>query len=326
MPLIRCTKCSQAYNVPPAVAVTLPSSLAKCHCGEWLCGNKEALINRVLGDGELVELDMTPYLVEGTEIDIGVTMSRQLTTSPEEGSPRDVRVSARGAAKSIDTVFRIDDKPLYIGRKGCHVEIDDAELSIRHCEIARVGNELVLRDSDSHTGTFLDGVQIDEAVISDGTHLVRIGRALVCLEPTDEPGTPVEAIDLEESELMEASPLLMKKLLERGAKAIAPMGETRLFLLCTEGPCAGQEFEVPSEGGVVGREGSVRIPDEYLSRKHFSLFRDEGDGTLRIRDLGSKNGTFLNTLPAHDTKVHDGDEIRAGFTMFRIIERQHGSS
>ena len=29
-----------------------------------------------------------------------------------------------------------------------------------------------------------------------------------------------------------------------------------------------------------------------------------------VRDLGSRNGTFLNTLPAKNTKVHSGDEIR----------------
>jgi len=327
MPVIRCPKCDQPYDIPPPVAIKLPSSIAKCHCGEWLCGNREALINRVLGDGELEEIDVSLYLLEATEIDIGVTMADQLERPDvEEGPPRSVRITASAAGKSIDTVFTVDRFPLLIGRRGCHVEIDDADLSIRHCEIGRVGRELVLRDSDSHTGTFLDGQQIDEAIIGDGTHLIRIGKALVCVEPTSEEGTPVGQIELSEGDLMQASPLLMKKLLEKGAKEIAPAGHTRLFLVCTEGPCAGQEFEVPSDGGVVGREGSVKIPDEYLSRKHFSLFRDAIDGTLRIQDLGSSNGTFLNTLPATATKVHNGDQIRAGFTEFRIEERQLSGS
>jgi len=321
MPLIRCPRCNQPYDVPAAVAVKLPSSIAKCHCGEWLCGNKEALINRVLGDGELLEIDVTRYRVDESAIEAESASPLDESEPFDVGQPRSVRIIARGEDQSLNAVWTIDRDPLYVGRKGCHIELDDGELSIRHCEIARRGNDLVLRDLDSHTGTFLDGEQIAESVIGDGTHLVRIGGALICVEPVDEKGVDVGPIELGSDELLEASPLLMKKLLERGAKAIAPVGETRLFIVCTEGPCAGQEFEVPSEGGIVGREGSVRVPDEYLSRKHFSFFRDD-DGTLRIKDMGSRNGTFLNTLPARDTKVHNGDEIRAGFSVFRIEERQ----
>ncbi len=53
------------------------------------------------------------------------------------------------------------------------------------------------------------------------------------------------------------------------------------------------------------------MPDEFLSRRHFELVRED-DGAVRVRDLGSRNGTFLNTLPARNTKVHMGDEISRG--------------
>ena len=68
------------------------------------------------------------------------------------------------------------------------------------------------------------------------------------------------------------------------------------------GPLDGQEFEIPPSGLVVGREGHVRVPDEFLSRRHFEVV-PEADGTIRVRDLGSRNGTFLNTLPARE---HEG--------------------
>jgi pSer/pThr/pTyr-binding forkhead associated (FHA) protein len=94
----------------------------------------------------------------------------------------------------------------------------------------------------------------------------------------------------------------------------------RVVLVCVEGPLLGQEFEVPPGGLVVGREGHVRVPDEFLSRRHFEVLRDD-EGAIRVRDLGSRNGTFLNTLPARNTKVHSGDEIRAGNNRFRIENR-----
>ena len=53
----------------------------------------------------------------------------------------------------------------------------------------------------------------------------------------------------------------------------------------------------------------MSVPDEFLSRRHFEVGPD-AEGSIRVRDLGSRNGTFLNTLPANNAKVHAGDEAR----------------
>ena len=53
MPLIRCAKCGQAYDVPGVIAVRLPNSIATCACGEWLAGSKAALLAR-LGNPDAV--------------------------------------------------------------------------------------------------------------------------------------------------------------------------------------------------------------------------------------------------------------------------------
>ena len=63
MPLIRCPKCGQAYNVPGAVAVHLPNSIATCHCGEWLAGSKAAVLARMLDPTKIREVDLQPYRV-----------------------------------------------------------------------------------------------------------------------------------------------------------------------------------------------------------------------------------------------------------------------
>jgi FHA domain. len=319
MPLIRCPKCGQPYDVPDDVALKLPHAIATCHCGEWLSASKAALLARRVDVSELEELDMRPYRVDESGNPIAPAAGEHQPDPFDLGSPRHVRVIARGAEASINTIFTIDQQPLWIGRKACHVELDDADLSIRHCSISRQHNDLVIRDADSYTGTYFDGEAITEAVISDGVHLLRVGGALLCVEPTDQPGERVAAIPLAEDELLEASPALVKKLLEKKAKAAAPSVK-RAFLLVVDGPLTGQEYEIPQEGLVVGREGHVRVADDYLSRKHFEVRRDE-EGSIRVRDLGSRNGTFLNTLPARNTRVHGGDEIRAGVNRFRVEER-----
>ena len=305
MPLIRCQKCGQAYDVPGVVAVRLPNSIATCvQCGEWLSGSKAALLARLLDPSEIKEIDLAPYRVDS---------SPEPEPVVHPGSPRSVRIVARGAKESVNTVFTIGEHPLWIGRKGCHVELSEAELSLRHCSISLRGDELVLRDAGSHMGTFLDGQQVTEAVIGDGVHLVRVGSALISVEPTGERGTMVEPISDDAAVADESD--VFRRLQEQ-----PDVDHGRPVLVCVEGPLTGQEFEIPITGLVVGREGHVRVPDEFLSRRHFEVLPDP-DGSIRVRDLGSRNGTFLNTLPAKDTKVRRGDEIRAGVNRFRIEHR-----
>src|SRR6185436_7656782 len=273
MPLIRCPKCGQAYDVPGVIAVRLPNSIATCHCGEWLSGSKAAVLARLMDVDQIREIDMKPY-----RVDASAAPAEQPRADLHEAParPRSVRVVVRGNAESLNTVFTIHKHPLWIGRKGCHIELAEAELSIRHCSISVRGEKLVVRDADSHMGTFLDGQEIEEAVIGEGAHLLRVGSALVSVEPTEESGVPVQPIALETASVMDEA-LLAQKV--RNARATQPAA-TRAVLVCLEGPLRGQEFEIPPAGLVVGREGHVRVPDEFLSRRHFEVVRDE-DGTIR---------------------------------------------
>jgi pSer/pThr/pTyr-binding forkhead associated (FHA) protein len=311
MPVIRCPKCGQAYDVPGAVAVHLPSSIATCHCGEWLAGSKAAVLARMLDPGKIREVDLQPYRVDAAQ----AASADAAALAPEPVKPRSIRIIAKGARESVDRVFTIQQHPLWIGRRGSHVELAEAELSLRHCSICLRGHDLVIRDADSHLGTFLDGQKVTEAVIGDGVHLLRAGSAIVTIETTEERGVPVEPLALD------ATPADEREVFEAlSAARLDPHNDGRVVLVCVDGLLKGQEFEVPQTGLVVGREGHVRVPDEYLSRRHFEVLPDT-DGAIRVRDLGSRNGTFLNTLPARNTKVHPGDEIQAGVNKFRIEHR-----
>src|SRR5687767_5382154 len=307
MPLIRCPKCGQAYDVPGVIAVRLQNSIATCTCGEWLSGSKAAVLARVVDVDQIREIDMKPYRVDAS------ASASAPEPKPEAAArasrPRSVRIVARGATESVNTVFTIYEHPLWIGRKGCHVELAEAELSIRHCSISVQGDRLVVRDADSHMGTFLDGQAVEnDAVIEEGAHILRVGSALVSVEPTEEAGVPVMPVALDAANVVDES-LLAEKMRARTTRPVE--AATRAILVCLEGPLVGQEFEIPPTGLIVGREGHVRVPDEFLSRKHFEVIRDE-EGIIRVRDLGSRTGTSLTTLPPRTTKVQAADEIRAG--------------
>ena len=311
MPLIRCQHCDRAYDIPPNVAIRLPVAVATCECGAWLAGSKAAVLARLLDPAEIVTIDLKSYLAPAR------SSVAALPFEPDPfdlGEPRSLKITTRKDGHSTPSIFTIDQHPLWIGRNG-HLDIEDAELSIRHCSIERRSDQLILRDHDSHTGTFLDGEPIQEVVLDEGMHLIRLAGALLCVETTTEHGTPVEPLPA----LMDSgpSPGFLRKITGRNA---VPRETTRVVLLCLEGPLAGHEYDIPRQGLVVGREGNVQVPDEFLSRKHFEVLRDQDD-VVRVRDLGSRNGTFLNTLPARNTKVSAGDEIVAGVNRFRVERR-----
>src|SRR4030065_1575624 len=83
-------------------------------------------------------------------------------------------------------------------------------------------------------------------------------------------------------------------------------------LIVQSGPLSGQRWTIPQEGLVLGRgeDCDVAIPDRQISRHHLRVFRREGAPYLK--DMGSKNGTWVNGQPVHDeAQLSHGDIIHA---------------
>ena len=89
-------------------------------------------------------------------------------------------------------------------------------------------------------------------------------------------------------------------------------------LVVTEGPAAGQRFELDAEV-VLGREGvSATIADDSeLSRRH-AVVRPAAGG-FEVEDLGSRNGTFVNGQKIEGpTRLSGGDSIKIGQTVLAL--------
>jgi pSer/pThr/pTyr-binding forkhead associated (FHA) protein len=65
---------------------------------------------------------------------------------------------------------------------------------------------------------------------------------------------------------------------------------------------------------VIGRslEAGVRLDDRWVSRRHCEL--DEVDGTLVVRDLQSRHGTFVNGHGVSEARLLPGDKLTVGMT------------
>jgi EAL domain-containing protein (putative c-di-GMP-specific phosphodiesterase class I) len=63
-------------------------------------------------------------------------------------------------------------------------------------------------------------------------------------------------------------------------------------------------------------DSDMVLPSPHVSKHHAEIYSD-GDA-LRVRDLGSRNGTFLNRQPVADAALHRGDILHFGDFEFRI--------
>jgi len=69
---------------------------------------------------------------------------------------------------------------------------------------------------------------------------------------------------------------------------------------------------------VIGRrpECDIRIPKAEISRQHCQIFLE--GGTLKVKDLGSSNGTFVNSEKILEAVINAGDQISVGHTTFAV--------
>jgi pSer/pThr/pTyr-binding forkhead associated (FHA) protein len=65
-----------------------------------------------------------------------------------------------------------------------------------------------------------------------------------------------------------------------------------------------------------GHEAEIRVDDWWVSRAHCQI--DEVDGSLVVRDLGSKHGTLVNRHSIVESQLSPDDELLIGLTSLRV--------
>ncbi len=98
--------------------------------------------------------------------------------------------------------------------------------------------------------------------------------------------------------------------------------QARTFVRVESGFYEGLEWPLDRASTVIGRgrTADLVLSEVTISRAH-ALLGFKGDQPF-VQDLGSTNGTLLNGAHEQQALLRDGDELRMGRLVLRILVRQ----
>ena len=96
-------------------------------------------------------------------------------------------------------------------------------------------------------------------------------------------------------------------------------GEIDAKLKVVAGTDTGQLTYLESPITLIGREEEchITLDDARVSNRHAMVYFASGE--FRVRDLNSTNGSLLNGSPLSECAFTDGDDLRVGKTVLRLI-------
>ncbi len=206
-------------------------------------------------------------------------------------------------------LFELDLKTGELRKKGVKIALQEQPFRVLAMLVSRPG-ELVTRDEFQHA-LWADAVFVD---FEHGLNKA-VGKVRTALG------------DLAES------PRFVETLERRGYRFIAPVeavGDSASTQIPAERVIRllWEDRVVPLTLGthVIGRDPgcAVWVNSPVASRQHAELIFDARG--LSVRDLGSRNGTFVNGQKIENTQLADGDEIRVGPAHLIVCMAADGST
>ena len=128
----------------------------------------------------------------------------------------------------------------------------------------------------------------------------------------NDPDTPQE-------EPLEGGALTTSKLSYDQLVRTMPQGSPRLVIV--EGATLGRIIELGRNPITIGRDprNTLCLDESGVSRTH-AVVKHQSKG-VTVKDVGSKNGTFVNREPIEEYVLHDGDMIQLGNTTLKFLSQ-----
>jgi pSer/pThr/pTyr-binding forkhead associated (FHA) protein len=109
------------------------------------------------------------------------------------------------------------------------------------------------------------------------------------------------------------------EVVERDESFDAFLSNWRAIVVILSGEAAGTEFELNRPNVSIGRgaEAHWTFDDDAMSKEHAAL--EFVNGRIRLRDLGSMNGTRLNDSEVRAGDLKNGDRFQLGQHVFQFV-------
>lgn len=260
----------------------------------------------------------------------------------EVKTPAVLRLVAFGPGVDETGFFDLRGHSFLIGKRGCHLDLPEAEIPDRAIRIR--ADESVL--SFEGVGGYripLGSISVSEGRIELGKCLLlRLDPYEILIEPSGEPGEPIEPRepprepdrDLPDPAVPAAAeaPDLDATMfsLPPAAPQRAPLSRGldltfQALDIHWQGLDGGPNVPVTTSPFLIGRNaGDMVLGDRRVSSKHAQL-DVLGPAHFLLMDLASTNGTTVNGRPISASSVKNGDVVAFGGLAFRFVARAKGS-
>ena len=187
----------------------------------------------------------------------------------------------------------------------CDIVLRGEGVAQRHCAITLEAGGARLRPLDAVAPTVLNGRQIGaDSAIADGDLLVlgRVGCSINASERRASVKPPPAAVAEPDNDGRTRVRATLPKFMLRGLSGVT----------------LGKTFAV-TDNAIIGRQPDCDIPiaAEEVSRHHARL-KITPDG-LHVEDMGSANGTFINSVRTQSGLLRPGEELRLDTIRFQLI-------
>lgn len=173
--------------------------------------------------------------------------------------------------------------------------LKDSGIDAIHARLISTNNKIFLKDNASELGCFVNEQRV--------THKELVAGDIVRLS----------SVELE---------ILDPYALPSASEQEAPASSWRL--VADGNWLSGQSFPISSHKPCIigrGQDCGIVIPGTHLSRHHAEM-TIEGS-ILRIKDLGSVNGTHVNDESVDEVVLREGDRLRLDVYTFRVVSPEN---
>lgn len=215
-------------------------------------------------------------------------------------------------------LYRIDQKECSIGRdQDNFIALDSRAVSRKHTTILEDGEAFFVIDNKSANGTSLN----NRRLISGEKNILRPGDKIqiedfeFTFQMIDSQNVS-DPYDVTDTDILEVK--MIKKILKAIDKETAPSFEI------LKGSQKGDRrvLEDKTQTLIIGRDADCdwMIDDDTISRHHAKLTKKWD--VITLRDLKSKNGTYVNKKQIRERQLRDGDTILVGMVPLRFRNPQ----